>query len=123
MAENVRHAVSRPKLREKIIDAAVTLFEKKGIKGVTMDDIASSFGISKRTLYEVFTDKETLLIECVRRGQAEADDADAVVEVGAQAALPDQKFRVLVGSADNPHIKVDVSPPADAPHRLLLQGF
>lgn len=74
MVENVRHAVSRPKLREKIIDAAVTLFEKKGIKGVTMDDIASSFGISKRTLYEVFTDKETLLIECVRRGQAEADE-------------------------------------------------
>ena len=31
-----------------------------------MDDIAASFGISKRTLYEVFADKETLLIECIR---------------------------------------------------------
>lgn len=36
-----------------------------------MDDIAASFGISKRTLYEVFSDKESLLIECVRKGQEE----------------------------------------------------
>ncbi len=74
MAESVRHSVSRPELRERIIDAAINLFEKKGIRSVTMDNIASSFGISKRTLYEVFADKETLLMECVRRGQEETDE-------------------------------------------------
>ena len=30
-----------------------------------MDEIAASLGISKRTLYEVFPDKETLLEECI----------------------------------------------------------
>ena len=74
MAESMRHAVSRPKLREKIISAAIDLFEKNGVKSVTMDNIASSLGISKRTLYEVFADKETLLVECVRHGQEETDE-------------------------------------------------
>ena len=74
MAESAKHTASRSKLRVKIIDAAIGLFEKNGIKSVTMDDIASSFGISKRTLYEMFADKETLLMECVRRGQEEMDN-------------------------------------------------
>ena len=71
MTEHTRHPLSRQELRENIIEAAVGLFAEQGIKSVTMDDIAASFGISKRTLYEVFTDKESLLIECVRKGQEE----------------------------------------------------
>ena len=39
-----------------------------------MDDIATSLGISKRTLYEVFSDKETLLEECILKGQKEGDE-------------------------------------------------
>lgn len=73
MAEGEKHTASRLELKARIIDTASRLFEKNGIKGVTMDHIAASFGISKRTLYEVFSDKETLLVECVRRGQREAD--------------------------------------------------
>lgn len=57
----------RRDLREKIIIAAGEHFAKEGIRSVTMDDIAASFGISKRTLYELFSDKEALLIECIRR--------------------------------------------------------
>jgi len=41
-------------------------FAKHGIRGVRMDDIASALGISKRTLYEIFEDKETLLFEGVK---------------------------------------------------------
>ena len=37
-----------------------------GIKAVHMDDIASSLSISKRTLYELFGDKEELLLEVFR---------------------------------------------------------
>lgn len=39
-----------------------------------MDDIAASLGISKRTLYEVFADKESLLEECILKGQQEGDE-------------------------------------------------
>ena len=73
MAGNAKHAALRLKLREKIIGTAAGLFEQNGIRGVTMDDIAASLGISKRTLYEIFADKETLLVECVRKDQEERD--------------------------------------------------
>ena len=61
-----KHPTMRRELREKIIIAAGELFAKDGIRSVTMDDIAASFGISKRTLYELFSDKEALLIDCIR---------------------------------------------------------
>ncbi len=56
------------------IDTAVEAFSAHGIKSITMDDIATSLGISKRTLYEVFSDKETLLEECILKGQKEGDE-------------------------------------------------
>ncbi|MBR1548506.1 MAG: helix-turn-helix transcriptional regulator [Prevotella sp.] len=42
-------------------------FIKNGIKAVKMDDIASLLGISKRTLYEIYDDKEELLFEGVKK--------------------------------------------------------
>jgi len=42
---------------------AFDLFSQYGIKKVSMDDIARSLSISKRTLYEFFEDKETLLVQ------------------------------------------------------------
>ena len=74
MNEPTRHPSQRRELREKIIEAAGRLFAGHGIKSITMDDIATSFGISKRTLYEVFADKETLLIECIHH-EVEREEA------------------------------------------------
>jgi TetR/AcrR family transcriptional regulator, cholesterol catabolism regulator len=48
-------------LREKILDEAGKLFIRNGIRVVTMDSIAQSLGISKRTIYENFKDKNDLL--------------------------------------------------------------
>lgn len=44
---------------------AFDLYSEHGIKKVSMDDIAHNMGISKRTIYELFEDKETLLTECI----------------------------------------------------------
>lgn len=52
-------------LKERIIQKASELFFKNGIRSVTMSDIANHLGISKRTLYEVFRDKEELLEVCL----------------------------------------------------------
>ena len=49
-------------IRERIIVGASELFKTFGIKAVTMDSLASHLGISKRTIYEVFSDKDELLI-------------------------------------------------------------
>jgi len=48
-------------IRDRIIEGAAQLFRTYGIKSVTMDSIASHLGISKRTIYEVFSDKDELL--------------------------------------------------------------
>lgn len=73
MGEHLKHPASRLELRERIVETAVKSFSTYGIKSITMDDIAASLGISKRTLYEVFPDKETLLEECILKEQQEAD--------------------------------------------------
>lgn len=44
---------------------ALDLFSRYGIKSVSMDSIARRANISKRTLYEYFEDKETLLVEAL----------------------------------------------------------
>ena len=73
MAEHGKDASQRVELRERIITAATEAFTSKGIKSITMDDIAAALGISKRTLYEVFSDKESLLKECILKAQADRD--------------------------------------------------
>ncbi|MFA6813832.1 MAG: TetR/AcrR family transcriptional regulator [Bacteroidaceae bacterium] len=55
----------RDELRTKIEIIAKDAFIQRGIKRVTMDEIAFMLGISKRTLYEIFSDKETLLVNCL----------------------------------------------------------
>lgn len=71
MSDNEKEASSRAELRERIVVKAMESFRKSGIKSITMDDVAASLGISKRTLYEVYRDKETLLKECVLKSQRE----------------------------------------------------
>lgn len=50
---------------ERIIHKALELFTKSGIRLVTMDQIAEEVGMSKRTIYELFKDKDTLVLECL----------------------------------------------------------
>lgn len=51
--------------REKIVETALQMFNSRGCRGVTMDDIAQALHMSKRTLYETFANKEELLTECL----------------------------------------------------------
>lgn len=48
-------------IRDRILKGAGKLFKEFGIKQVTMDMIAQSLGISKRTIYENFRDKNDLV--------------------------------------------------------------
>ncbi|MFA5656436.1 MAG: TetR/AcrR family transcriptional regulator [Dysgonamonadaceae bacterium] len=53
-------------LKDRIIYQAGELFVKHGIKRISMDEIASKLGISKRTIYQNFKDKEDLLLQYIR---------------------------------------------------------
>lgn len=48
-------------IKERIVDGARKMFMSEGIRRVTMDHIAKRLGVSKRTIYEHFTDKTQLL--------------------------------------------------------------
>lgn len=49
-------------IRDRIIEGAAELFKTYGIKSVTMDSLANYLSISKRTIYEAFSDKDELLV-------------------------------------------------------------
>lgn len=94
--------------RDRIIEQAMQMFVSQGIKSVRMDDIARQLGVSKRTLYELFGDKESLLylamehfFECKRIERRNAC-------VGARNVL-EAMFRVLGCIMDD----------AEVIHRLL----
>ena len=50
---------------DKILSASAELFRQYGFKTITMDDIARSAGISKKTLYQHFANKEEVVREAV----------------------------------------------------------
>ncbi len=52
---------------ERIIQGGEELFLTSGIKSVTMDDIATHLGMSKKTIYQFFKDKNDLVIALVKK--------------------------------------------------------
>ncbi|MEA1888112.1 MAG: TetR/AcrR family transcriptional regulator [Bacteroidota bacterium] len=71
--------------RERITQEAAVLFMKYGIRAVTMDSIAHHLGMSKRTIYEHFADKEELLVSVISSMSAKQKDV----------------FRKIMSEADN----------------------
>ena len=62
-------------MREKILAEAEKLLWKFGVKSVTMDDIARQVGISKKTIYQHFADKDDIVLQ-VMRSHLERDQND-----------------------------------------------
>lgn len=95
--------------KEKILEATIKVFNRKGLK-FTMDDIASELSMSKKTIYTVFRDKESMFFAMVdycfdkiKESEDEilSDDSLSTVEKirGVLAVLPsgykDVDFRQL----------------------------
>ncbi len=54
-------------MEQRITEKAQELFFRYGLKNVTMDDIASKLGMSKKTIYQYYTDKDALIDAVVQR--------------------------------------------------------
>lgn len=76
--------------RTRILEQASKMFFENGIRAITMDDIAETLGMSKRTVYESFSNKEELLKECIEyqydksvqiRQEVEAAHGDDPLEI------------------------------------------
>ncbi|WP_176598547.1 TetR/AcrR family transcriptional regulator [Sphingobium sp. 15-1] len=54
--------------REAVLRAAVRMFNDRGFHATSLDDVAASLGISKRTIYHYLANKDQVLLECVTIG-------------------------------------------------------
>jgi len=75
--------------------AAFKQFKLLGFKSVTMDDIVRKIGISKKTLYELFKDKDELVLECIKYM---LNDNQAQTEKALKSSINaiDQAINILI---------------------------
>lgn len=66
MAKKVSSVEYRKSLKVKIVEIAGEMFKQHGFKAVKMDVVAQKLCISKRTLYEIFPNKEEIIMETVK---------------------------------------------------------
>src|SRR5580765_7887912 len=48
-------------VKDRILEKATDLFMRYGIRSITMDEIAAQLAISKKTIYQFFTDKDEIV--------------------------------------------------------------
>jgi len=53
-------------MKSRILEKGTQLFFRYGVKSVTMDAIAADLGISKKTIYQHFPDKDSMVLEVVQ---------------------------------------------------------
>lgn len=73
--------------KERIVSVAQEMFLARGIRSVRMDDIAHACGVSKRTLYEIFNDREELIGESMRHHAIQNHTQSEQAAEGAENVL------------------------------------
>lgn len=61
-------APGRPRdetIRQRVLEAASALIAERNLEGVTIDDIASAAGVSKKAIYARWDSKETVLMDAL----------------------------------------------------------
>ena len=82
-------------MEKRIIEGALHIVEKQGVK-FTMDELASELGMSKKTIYTVFRDKNELLIAMVDYVFDYIKESEALVMEAKHLSLL-QKIRKILG--------------------------
>lgn len=63
--------------REALLLAAAEMFNRRGFSATSLDDVAASLNITKPVIYRYVGNKDQVLLECVKRGFEQFDDAIA----------------------------------------------
>ena len=61
--------------REAVLLAAVQMFNERGFYATSLDDVAASLGVTKPVIYYYLGNKDQILLECVRRGLEQLQQA------------------------------------------------
>ena len=74
--------------QEIVIKRAAEMIAELGVKSLRVDDLAHDLGVSKRTLYEMFGDKEELLYHSIKY-LFQKEESEVLVSVaGSQSGIP-----------------------------------
>jgi AcrR family transcriptional regulator len=84
---------------ERIIQGSEELFLRAGIKSITMDDIAKHIGMSKKTIYQFFKDKNELVTASVRKKLKE-DEAQIVDIISKSENVIEEMINMMKCSED-----------------------
>ena len=66
MENYIYRIFSNPLMKEKIIEISLQQFLSHGIRNMTMQKLVLALGISTKTMYKYFSNKEELLEECLK---------------------------------------------------------
>ena len=99
-------------MKERIQQKARELFMRYGFRSVTMDEIAGQTGISKKTLYQFFEDKDAL-VEAVMRSELDYMQTQCTkqmkeAENAIEEIFLDTDAMEIVMDAMNPQIVFDL---------------
>jgi AcrR family transcriptional regulator len=98
--------------KERITNGARELFFQYGIKSVTMDDIAKHLGMSKKTIYQFFTDKDEIVLTLSKHTQdGHCKNFEAIAENSKDAIdeiLQTMKYMVAMFSTMNANLFYDL---------------
>ncbi len=74
-------------IKDRILNHAQRLFMRNGIKSVSMDDIAADMGMSKKTLYKWFENKDQIVLGTMTRHLNTAEGQCSMVAGNAANAV------------------------------------
>ncbi len=100
------------KSEHRILSGADELFCRFGIKNVTMDDISRHLGLSKKTLYQHFEDKNKMvhaLVECsMSEHQEKLEEIEKKSKNAIEEILHTMQYMSSIFSSVNPNFFYDM---------------
>ena len=106
--------------RAVAVDAARSLFLRKGYAGVTMEEIAASAGLARRTLYNTFADKRELFTRIVEDTIKQAGEFAEGLDEGFFSGITAATLRPALGDLGRRLALGILRPEVIALRRLLV---
>ena len=99
--------------RQRIFKAAIGCFQRYGLRRTTMDDVAAAAGVSRKTVYNYFTNKTGLVAEVIfdeaRRVNARARRT-LDLDLPGSALLVEAELALLASARRSPYIDILLNP-------------
>jgi len=111
--------------KDRILEKAHDLFMQYGIRSITMDEIAAQLGISKKTIYQFFTDKdamvEAVVNELINRNEEDCRGFILSAENAVHEIFLAMDFTQEMLKAMNPQIMYDLEKHHPIAYKRLKQ--